>query len=133
MAVSTKLSKEISSRILAVEGTAKGLAKNALQGTKFAAAAGILDNISMIPRDNEGRVSLKFGLGGLVASPKISSIAFGESAGSGNSTQPQASAKQQVQQQAQQQVQQKVEQIKQNTEEQLRQKIGGKLKGLFNK
>jgi hypothetical protein len=133
MAVSTKLSKEISNRILAVEGKAKGLAKNALQGTKFAAAAGILDNINVIPRDNEGRVTLKFGLGGMVANPKIASIAFGEGTVAGGSTQPQAPAKQPVIEEKKQEVQQKVEQAKVNVEEQIKQKAREKLQGLFKR
>jgi hypothetical protein len=78
MAVSTRLSKAASAGVLAVEGAAKGAAKNLLAGTQLAAAAGLLDNVSLIPHDNEGRISLTFVLSGPVASPRAGSLAFGE-------------------------------------------------------
>ena len=78
MAVSTRLSKQASGKILALEGGVKGAAKSLLAGTQLASAAGLLDNLSLIPHDNEGRISLKFALMGPVDEPKVGSLDFGE-------------------------------------------------------
>ena len=126
MAVSTRLSKEISGRILAVEGTVKGLAANALKGTQFAAATGLLDNVSIIPHDNEGRVWLKFGLAGLVNTPKLTSLSFGQVGSQSTASSTQPTVKQQAGKQ--------VESVKQGAQEQLLkagEEIKNKLKGLF--
>jgi uncharacterized protein involved in outer membrane biogenesis len=149
MAVSTKLPKEVSSRLLAVEGTARSAAKGAasklLQGTQFAgAAAGMLDNVSRIPRDNEGRVPLKFGLDGPVAGPRLNGLGFGEGTTGPKSAQPASAStpqqsvkqiaqekKQEVVQQVQEkkaEVQQKVEQEKQVVKDEVKKKLGGLLK-----
>ncbi len=78
MAVSTRLSKQVSGKILALEGGVKGVAKSLLAGTQLASAAGFIDNLSLIPHDNEGRISLKFALTGPVDEPKVGSLDFGE-------------------------------------------------------
>jgi hypothetical protein len=156
MAVSTKLTKEISARLLAAEGTAKSVAKGAatklLQGTRFAGAENMLDNVNGIPRDNEGRVTLKFGLGGPVGGPRVTGLGFGEGA-TGSPARQQATPRQSVQQKVQQVVtekkqeviqqvedtkaeaQQRLEQEKQRAQEELRKreaeakkKLGGLLK-----
>jgi len=137
MAASAKLSRELSGKLLAIEGTAKNVAKGMLDKTKFAAASGLLDNANLIPRDNENRVTLKFGLGGLVSNPTISSLAFGAGA-TGKNAQQQTTLKQQVQEKVQQQVNQVVEQKKveakveiKKVETTVKQKVQDKIKGIF--
>ncbi len=78
LAVSTRLSKAMSGKLLAVEGAAKGAAKNLLAGTQLAGAASLLDNLSLIPHDNEGRISLKFALSGPADNPRVGNIDFGD-------------------------------------------------------
>jgi hypothetical protein len=144
MAVSSRLSKEISGRLLAAESAVKGGLKNALGGTQLAGAAGLLDNMSLIPRDGEGRVTLKFGLGGPVAQPKVTGIAFGAGT-AGASEKKAATPQQQVREQVKQVVEQKKEEVKQvveekkeeakqevkKAEEQVKQKAKDKLRGLL--
>jgi hypothetical protein len=89
MAVSTRLSKQVSGKILDIEGAAKGAAKSLLAGTQLAAAAGLLDNLSLIPHDNDGRISLRFTLLGPISAPQVGSLAFGDF-GQGNRTGGQA-------------------------------------------
>jgi hypothetical protein len=140
MAVSSRLNKDLSGRLLAVEGAVKSGLKGILGKTQLAGAAGLLDNMNMIPRDNEGRVTLTFGLGGPVASPTITGLAFGAGT-TGGAAQKTATPQQQVQQRAQQVVEQKkqelqkaVEQKKEETvktvEDQIKQKAKEKLGGL---
>jgi hypothetical protein len=140
MAVSSRFNKDLSGRLLAVEGAVKNGLKGVLGKTQLAGATGLLDNMNMIPRDNEGRVTLTFGLGGPVASPTLTGLAFGAGTTGGNA-QRAATPQQQVQQRAQQVIEQKkqelqktVEQKKQETvnkvEDQLKQKAKEKLGGL---
>jgi uncharacterized protein involved in outer membrane biogenesis len=140
MAVSSRLNKDLSGRLLAVEGAVKSGLKGILGKTQLAGAAGLLDNMNMIPRDNDGRVTLTFGLGGPVASPTITGLAFGAGT-TGGAAQKTATPQQQVQQRAQQVVEQKkqelqkaVEQKKEETvktvEDQIKQKAKEKLGGL---
>jgi hypothetical protein len=148
MTVTSRLGKQISGRLLAAEGAVKGGLKNVLGKTQLAGAAGLLDNMNMIPRDPDGRVTLKFGLGGPVANPKVTGLAFG--AGStGTGEQKAATPQQQVGQQVQQAVEekkqevlqkveekkeevlQKVEEETKKAEEQVQQKAKDKLKGLL--
>ncbi|MBN1127860.1 MAG: hypothetical protein JXA71_02665, partial [Chitinispirillaceae bacterium] len=118
--------------------------KNVLGNTQLAGAAGLLDNMNLLPRDSDGRVTLKFGLGGPVASPKVTGLAFGAgSTGSGghNAATPQQQVREQVQQKVEekkQEIQQKVEEKKEEVreevkkaEEQVKQKAKDKLKGLL--
>ena len=117
MAVATKLTKEMSARLTGAEGAVKSAVKSAaskyLQGTQYAGATGLLDNVDLVPRDRDGRVTLRFGLGGPVAGPKISGLAFGEgTAGKGAAPAP-ASRQPSTPQQA---VQQKVNQVKQTAQ-----------------
>jgi hypothetical protein len=139
MAVSSRFNKDLSGRLLAVEGAVKSGLKGILQKTQLAGAAGLLDNMNMIPRDNEGRVTLTFGLGGPVANPTITGLAFGASA-TGGAAQKTATPQQQVQQRAQlvveekkKQLEQAVEQKKEETvkkvEDQIKQKAKEKLGG----
>jgi uncharacterized protein involved in outer membrane biogenesis len=141
MAVSSRLNKDLSGRLLAVEGAVKSGLKGILGKTQLAGAAGLLDNMNMIPRDNEGRVTLTFGLGGPVASPTITGLAFGAGT-TGGAAQKTATPQQQVQQRAKQVVEQKkqelqkaVEQKKQETvnkvEDQIKQTAKDKLRGIF--
>jgi uncharacterized protein involved in outer membrane biogenesis len=144
MAVSSRLSKEISGRLLAAESAVKGGLKNALGGTQLAGAAGLLDNMSLIPRDGEGRVTLKFGLGGPVAQPKVTGLAFGAGT-TGAAEKKAATPQQQVREQVKQVVEQKKEEVKQvveekkeeakqevkKAEEQVKQKAKDKLRGLL--
>jgi uncharacterized protein involved in outer membrane biogenesis len=146
LVVSTRLSPELSGRLLAAEGAVKNIAKGMLGKTQLAGAAGLLDKTNLVPRDKENRVTLKFGLGGPVASPKATSLAFGEGA-AGTSAQQQPTPKQQVQEQVQQKVQQVQQQAKQVVEQkkeevkvevkkaetQAKDQVKGKLKGIFGK
>ncbi|HUI93228.1 MAG TPA: AsmA family protein [Chitinivibrionales bacterium] len=142
MAVSSRLNKNLSAVILGAEGAVKSGLKGVLSRTSLAGASGLLDQTSIIPRDKDGRVTLNFGLGGPVGSPKITGLSFG--AGSPGGTQRVATPQQQVQQRAQQVIQQKkqevqqaVEQKKQETVKKVEDQIGnaakGKLKGIFGK
>jgi uncharacterized protein involved in outer membrane biogenesis len=144
MAVSSRLNKEISGKLLAAESAVKGGLKSALGGTQLAGAAGLLNNMSLIPRDGEGRVTLKFGLGGPVAQPKVTGVAFGAGT-TGAAQQKAATPQQQVREQAKQVVEQKKEEVKQvveekkeeakqevkKAEEQVKQKAKNKLRGLL--
>jgi uncharacterized protein involved in outer membrane biogenesis len=89
MAVSMRLSKQVSGKVLDVEGAAKEAAKRLLAGTQLSAAAGFFDNLSLIPHDKEGRISLKFALSGTVSAPQVGSLTFGD-IGQGNGTGGQA-------------------------------------------
>jgi uncharacterized protein involved in outer membrane biogenesis len=141
MAVSSRFNKDLSGRLLAVEGAVKSGVKGVLEKTQFAGAAGLLDNMNMIPRDNDGRVTLKFGLGGPVGSPKLTGLAFGEGTTGGaaqKTTTPQQQVREKVQQaveEKKQEIQQKVEQKKEETvkkaEDQIKQTAKDKLKGLW--
>jgi DNA-binding transcriptional MerR regulator len=142
MAVATRLSKAVSDKIVELENRLKGGLINQAQGkgTALAAVAGLLNQVNLVPRDNEGRVTLKVGLGGLVASPKISSLAFGEGTAGGTTEQQPATPQQQVQQEVKQQVEekkqevrQKVEQKKEEVKEEVTKKAAEKLKGLFKR
>jgi uncharacterized protein involved in outer membrane biogenesis len=134
IAVSTRLSRTLSDEILKIENTAKNTLKNRASGTVLAGLAGLLDNVNVIPRDNEGRVTLKIGLGGLVAKPAISSISFGAgNADNGTAEQQTVTPKQQVQQQIEKQVENKVEQKKEEVKQEIQKKAAEKLKGLFNR
>jgi hypothetical protein len=128
MAVSTRLSRAVSDNILKVENAAKNALKSKVGGTALAGLAGMLDNVNVIPRDKEGRVSLKIALGGLVANPKISSLAFGEGT-AGASTEQQPAPKQQAQQQIRQQAVQKKNEVK----DEIQKKAVDKLKGIFGR
>jgi autotransporter translocation and assembly factor TamB len=90
MAVSIRLSKQVSGKVLDVEGAAKEAAKRLLAGTQLSAAAGLFDNLSLIPHDKEGRISLKFALSGTVSAPQVGSLAFGDIGRQGNGTGGQA-------------------------------------------
>ncbi len=78
LAVATRLSKAMSGKLLAVEGAAKGAAKNLLAGTQLAGASSLLDNLSLIPHDHEGRISLKFALSGPADNPRVGNLDFGD-------------------------------------------------------
>jgi hypothetical protein len=132
MAVSTRLSKAVSDKIVELENKAKGALLGKAQGTALAGVAGLLGSVSLIPRDNEGRVNLKFGLGGLVSNPKIASLAFGAGS-SGSAAQQPATPKQQVQQEVKKQVEQKVEEKKQEVKQEIQKQAAKKLKGLFGR
>jgi uncharacterized protein involved in outer membrane biogenesis len=135
MAVSTRLSKAVSDKITALENAAKGALLGKAQGTALAGVAGLLGAVSLVPRDNEGRVNLKFGLGGLVSNPKIASFAFGPGT-TGTAAQQPATPKQQVRQQVEekkQEVRQNIEQKKQEVKQELQKKAAEKLKGLFGR
>ncbi|MBN2189340.1 MAG: hypothetical protein JW699_07785, partial [Chitinispirillaceae bacterium] len=101
-------------------------------GAILAGLAGVLGSTNLIPRDNEGRVNLKIGLGGLVSNPKIASLAFGPGT-TGTAAQQPATPKQQVQQQIEKQVEKKIEQKKQDIQQELQKEAAKKLKGLFGK
>ena len=126
MAVSTRLSRAISDNILNVENNAKNALKSKVGGTALAGLAGMLDKVDVIPRDKEGRVTLRFGLGGPVSRPALSSLAFGEgTAGGGSAMAQQPAPKQQVQQQAGQK--------KNEVKQEIQKKTVTKLKGIFGK
>jgi uncharacterized protein involved in outer membrane biogenesis len=130
MAVSTRLSRAVSDNILKAENSAKNALKSNVGGTALAGLAGMLDKVNVIPRDKEGRVTLRFVLGGPVARPSLSSLAFGEgTAGGGSAAVQQPAPKQQVQQQVQQQAVQKKNEVKQE----LQKKTVTKLKGIFGR
>jgi uncharacterized protein involved in outer membrane biogenesis len=159
MAVSTKLSKAISEKIVALENTikssgasaAKGLANQYLKGTNLGGVAdkltNELGNVSLIPRDNQGRIPLEFKLGGPVSKPAVTGLAFGQGSAAPSATQPGSQQQPAVKQQAQQvvaekkqEVQQKVEEKKQEVKqevkkqgEEIKKNAVNKLKGLFNK
>jgi uncharacterized protein involved in outer membrane biogenesis len=138
MAVSTRLSKAISEKLVALENTAKGTAAGAINratggnAALAGVAAGLLGSMNLIPRDNEGRVNLKIGLGGPVSNPKPTSLAFGAGSTGAAAQQP-ATPKEQVKQEVQKQVGQTVEQKKQEVKQEIQKEVGKKLKGLFGR
>jgi hypothetical protein len=144
MTVSSRLNKSISGKLLAAEDALKGGLKTALGNTQLAGAAGLLGNMNLVPRDGEGRVTVKCLLGGPVANPKVTGLAFG--AGTTGATQQKtATPQQQVTQKVQQAVEQKKEEVKQvveekkeeakqevkKVEEQVKQKAKDRLRGLM--
>jgi hypothetical protein len=137
MTVSSRLGKELSGRLLAAESAVKGGLKNVLGNTQLAGAAGLLDNMNLIPRDNDGRVTLKFSMGGPVANPKITGLAFGAGttgAAAAKPATPQQQVREQVQQRVEekkQEIQQKVKQEVKKAEDQVKQKVKGKIGGLL--
>jgi len=120
MTVSNKLTKGMSDPIVKTLDAGKSALKNVLQGTAAGAAvAGMVDNVNLVPRDNNGRITLTFGLGGLVSGPKVTGMGFG--AGTTQKQQaaptPQQSIKQQVTQVIQEKKQEVVQQVEQKKAE----------------
>jgi uncharacterized protein involved in outer membrane biogenesis len=144
MTVSSRLNKDISGKLLAAENAVKGGLKTALGNTQLAGAAGLLGNMNLVPRDGEGRVTVKCMLGGPVADPKVTGLAFGAGT-TGAAQQKAATPQQQAREKVQQVVEQKKEEVKQaveekkeeakqevkQAEEQVKQKAKNKLKGLL--
>jgi uncharacterized protein involved in outer membrane biogenesis len=118
MAVSTRLSRQLSGKVLDLEGGVKSAAKNLLAGTQLAGAAGLLDNVSLIPHDKDGRITLRCALSGTVSDPRVGELAFGDI---GREKQPSAASSEQNEAQRQ-----ATEQIKKAGAQ-----IGKALRGLF--
>lgn len=106
--VLNKLTRSVSSQILKVEDQAKSAAKGLL-GSDIANS--ILGNMNLIPRDPEGRVTVKFLIGGTIPKPVITGFGFSSEGASG------AQSNQSPQHNLQNQVQQKVDNLKSDAAE----------------
>ncbi len=94
LAVSDRLSKSVSAKLVQAQNKGKDAAKGLLKGTALAGIADqALDKVG-IPVDRDGRVTVNLAIAGTVAEPKVAPKGFGAGS-SGGSSKPK-SAKTQV-------------------------------------
>jgi hypothetical protein len=136
MNVSNRLPRGASQKITGLQSKGKSTVKNLLQGSQFAGASQYIDGVG-IPADNQGRVTLKLGIGGSVSDPKVSFKGFGEgTAGASEESSPKEKVLQNVQeniQEQKEQLEQKLAEEKRLAEQKMKEEAARKQKNLEEK